>query len=307
MRMIAEMAKPTAAQVIKEEKLPDYNRDDNGDMTRMEAVLRKAMAPDAPTYDVYSGQGADFDEWCYTEGMGCLIAQTQSIEINARLMIEAAGYDDGPPEDRVTPLLERLDDKWKLRPLGESARGHNVLFPPGGNAIWIMNTDNVRRAFAEDSTWMVKPHPVTTQPDIREMKLTFGVTRLYDPNCSGLALLRDAERVGYTTASELGMVAMMLGKPTVDFSSFRYECLGRYHAFYLALRHYPQLLAADVLNRILACPWSGVVPLTTESQEANARFGSFKTKSVEIREHYRPLVPHIPAVPRPSPKEETDG
>lgn len=289
MRFIEEMSKATAAKVMAQEKLPEYNRDSKA-LAGLEDALREALSPDVPTYDVFSCQNINFSEWCYTEGMGCLIAQTQSAEINARLMLEAAQY-DGPVEDHVTRLRQGLRDKWRLQG-GTTAKGRKVFFPPGDNMTWVINMDNVQREFDREPAWMVKPHPIVNPPGLRAMKLQFGVHRMYDPMCSGMALLYDADTVGFTTASELGVIALLLDKPAINFSRYEYEAVGRYHAFYLALDRNPGTPPAVILNRVLSCEWSGIVPLHVRPDVARGRFAQFKSRTEELRDHYKPIVTH---------------
>ncbi len=112
--------------------------------------------------------------------------------------------------------------------------------------------------------------------------------------------LRSAEAVGYTTTSEMGLVAMAAGKPAVDFTRFEFEHRGRYHPFYHAIRQSPEDPPA-VLNRILNCPWSGAVHLDTDNEEAGKRFQLYKERSLELRASFRPLVP-LAQGPIPSPK-----
>ena len=294
--MIFPEAAKTAAEVRDELGLLVMKSDEN--LRRLEAAFRSAMSPDMPSYDVFAIQGADFDEWSYMQAMGCFIAQTQSVEINVRLLMEALEY---PADaDHAESILHHIQDKWDLEPLplDVSARGFHVAFPPGGNVSWIVDRDHLRRMFWEDRLWTLKPHPITTQEDQLNLKRMFGATRLYDPGVSGMALLKEADVVGYTTASEMGLLAMLLGKPTVNFSAFKYEEIGTVYALYRAVWAAGDARAA--INSILSCPWSGVMPLATDDAEAMTRFTMFRAKTEELREIYRPLTRPIPETPNVS-------
>ena len=285
-----------AADVRKELSLPTYGRGDN--LARLEKVYRTVLAPDVPSYEVHKSQPVEFDEWCYTEGLSCFIAQTQSMEINAQLLVEASRWGDSP-KDYCSEIADGIGDKWEPIPSKTGVNGAKVFFPPGGNILWIVNNDNVMRAFNEDSRWMLKPHPISTEPDINHIKRMYGSTHLYDAKCSGMEILRQADTVGFTTASELGLVAMMMGKNTEDFSLYEYEAWGQYHSFYLAVRlaDEPPIM---VLNRLINCPWSGIVPLDTPDTSAASRFSAFKDKTVALRTKHSRLVRHVK--PRPQPK-----
>ena len=281
----------TAREVRAEQNLPAEGRADLDEIERLETVFRTALAPDVPTYDVGSIQGARFDEWTYTSGLGCFIASTQSVEINARLILAAAKWTGQIAVNYATRIGKTLGDKWVAgRPQTLTAEGKNVYFPPGGNLNHIINTDNVLRAFKTDAAWMLKPHPVTSFADIRQAKLAFGITRIYPQSSSGTALLRTCHTVGFTTASELGIVGMLAGKATVDFSRFQFEHTGRYHPLYLAIRTNPLVSPEVIINRILNCPWSGFVPLTTTDAAAAVAFRTYKATTLTLLATHAPVI-----------------
>ena len=287
MRHVFPNSQKTAQKIRKEHDLPRDGRKVGVNLARLEKVFREVLAPDMPSYDVNCGQGADFDEWTYTEGLGCFLALTQSIEINARLTLQASQWPGDIRVDYAAALRDGLADKWDL-PAQDIEEGVKVFFPPGNNLGWIINTDNVLRAFYMDKSWRLKPHPITSDEDVRQAKLAFGATRIYNRDCSGMGLLRAADTVGYTTTSELGIVAKILGKPTVDFTKFEFEGHGRYHAIYLALRQ--EIEPSVVLNRLVNCPWSGLTPLNTPSEEARRRFEAYKKETVALRSQCAPLT-----------------
>ena len=210
----------TAAEVRKSENLPADGRGAARDFARLEKAFRDVLAPSVPSYDVASVQGADFSEWAYGEGFGCYLARTQSIEINARLALAAAAWEGEISADIANAVRSGLRDKWSLEP-ADPEPGVKVWFPPGGNLGWIVNTDNVLRAFDLDASWRLKPHPVTTEADLREAVRAFGVDRVYDPGVSGLALLRAADAVGSTTTSEMGIIATAAGHAGGGFHALR--------------------------------------------------------------------------------------
>lgn len=282
-------AEKNIRRVRKEQKLPKDGRGID-ELLRLEKIFRRVMDPHVPSYDVNSVQSVDFDEWTYTEGLGAFMAFTQSVEVNARLMLAAADWDGEITIDHAAFIADRLADKWDVPAAGVSAEGLKVFFPPGNNLSWIVNTDNVLRAFDTDPAWRLKPHPITSDEDLRTAKLAFGITRLFSRGQSGMTLLRSCDTVGYTTASELGIVGMVVGKRAVDFSNYEYENCGRYHALYLALRRNTQLAAGTFLNRLFNCPWSGLVPIGVEHEDAAERFRLYRERTLELRRMYTPVT-----------------
>ena len=267
------------------------------DLDRLAQVFSDVLHPNIPAYDVYSVQPIDFDEWTYCEALNCFMAFTQSVEINARVALSAATWAGTIDHDYVADLASALTDKWELAPFSGDATGNKVFFPPGNNIGWITDVNMVRRAFREDRSWRLKPHPISSADELREMKRAFGKSRMFHHQSSGMDMLRQAGKVGYTTASELGLVGMILGKPTIDFSLYDMEGWGRLHSFYHAIKTTAEP-AGYTINRLINCPWSGILPLSMGSDEARERLGAYKRKTLELRDHYRPVtvypLPHPP-------------
>ena len=279
-----------AHEVRAAQGLPADGRDALPEIRRVERLVRAAMAPDVPTYDVCSVQGVGFDEWCYCDAFGSLCLWTQSVEINTRLALAAVATDDDDDTDHVARLLERLGDKWALEPPDVTHPPRKVWYPPGGNLGHLVATDQVLRAFDSDPAWVLKPHPITSDEDVREAVRAFGVSRVLPRQVSGYDLLRRAEVVGYTTTSEMGIVAMMHGTDAVDFTAYAQEHRGRLYSLYRAIRESGDSPRA-ALNRLVRCPWSGVIPLYESDDGVTHRARAFKGRSIELRERFRPLVP----------------
>ena len=273
------------------ERLPPDGRDAMSDITRVERIIRDVLAPDVPTWDVCSVQGVGFDEFCYCDAFGTMCLWTQSIEVNTRLALEAVASDDVGSVDHVAELRERLGDKWALKPIdARSRRPRKVWFPPGGNLAQVVSKDRVQQAFDTDRSWHLKPHPITTDEDVRAMILMYGASRVLAPDLSGYEILLHAETVGYTTTSEMGLIAMMFGKDVLNFSLHAAEHRGRLYSLYRAIRESPLSPPAS-LNRLLRCRWSGLIPLYLSDTEVAHRVREFRRRAIHIREHYRPLVP----------------
>ena len=280
-----------AAEVRAVEGLPDSGRGDLSDIARVEAVVRAALYPDIPTYDVNSVQGPGFEEFCYSDAFGCLCLWTQSVEINTRLALAAVAtdYDDGT--DPVARLVVRAGDKWAGQAPAELAPGRKLWCPPGANLAHLVDVDHLLRVFDGDARWICKPHPITPDEDVERQVSLLGATRVLPREASVYHLMSTAAAIGHTTSSELGIVAMMRGIPVLDFSLYRIEHTGRLYSLYRAVRASGCADPRDALRRLLWCPWSGVIPLDAPDGEARWRTKAFKAKSLELREKYRPLVP----------------
>ena len=288
----------TAAEVRLAEELPADGRDALASLSVLEQVFREAVSPATAIYDSDTGPHVDFRDFVYTEALGLFIATTRSQEINTRIALDAAATTtEAPP--CIAETAATLPDKWLLSGPVEDATGLNVLFVPGENFDFLISRENATRAFGTDSRWRLKPHPVSQVDYADRLAAEIGAKgRCYEPRSSGMALLRDAATVGYTTTSELGLIAMALGKITVDFTRYDYEAYGHYFPLYCAVRESDEP-PAMVLDRIIACPWSGYLPLDTPPAEAQDRFRQFRAKAEDLREIYRPRAPLPPRPDRP--------
>lgn len=285
----------TAADVRTEDGLPSDGRNALPGLTRIEAIFREITAPVGAVYDLQITRTvSDPVGWSYTEGLGLFQARTQCAEVNLHLALMAAAW-DGPLDHDHQAVAVGMTDKWEPDRGAKFQHSAKVWFPPGDNLAAFVNHDNVLRAFSTDERWMLKPHPTVSRETVDEARRRFGVDRVYDPKASGVALLREAETVGFTTASELGLVAMALGKETVDFTMFEFETWGVYSELYRAIRENDRP-AMETLNRIVNCPWSGYLPLDTPDDEARERLGAFREKASEMAAMLRPLT-HQPPLP----------
>ena len=284
-----------ARQVRKHECLPEDGRDAINNLDRLENILFATMEPDVPSYDVNSVQDANFDEWSYTEGLNCLMVFTQSVEINARLMMGVVTWDGGNQmtDSPAKHITATIGDKW-AGAIHSGKFTHEpdlyTFFPPGNNLIsQIVNVDNVLRAFDGDSRWMMKPHPISTDECVADMRRTFGATRIYSRKASGMEILRRSAVVGFTTASEMGLVSLLLQRKTVDFSLYERESRGRYHPLYKAIRD-SCVLPHNAIKRMMECPWSGVIPLDTPDHEAENRIQQYKRHTLSLRNTIKSVV-----------------
>jgi len=260
------------------------------DVARLEGAYRRALSPDRPSFDVNCAQPTRYDEYTYTDGLSSFLALTQSVEINARIAVAAAQWKGKIKRDFAGEIAAGVDDKWMLRKQSKSSRNLKVFFPPGDNISYIISEQLVAREFDRDSSWMMKPHPIASADDVRKWKIRIGVTRLYPQFEKAMPLVRKAAAVGYTTTSELGIIAMLLNKNTFDFTEYEFEGWGCYYPVYEAIRKNPSLKTATVMNRIWNCPWSGIVSLDTEISEAERRFKQFKQTAEKLRETYSPIT-----------------
>ena len=277
----------TAADWRREEGLPDNGRGIE-DLVRMEAILRETLDPEIPIFDFHtSGDPFKPLSVSYTDGIGLFILRPNFIDLAVRIALLAA--QQSPPKEPVlaSDLIDGLGDKWTPEDPDPSPQSC-VFFPPGRNLRCLVNWDNVAREFDYESSWRIKPHPVGgTAEYIDEAYVSrFGASRVLHPKASGWKLMEGAGVVGYTTASELGLAALMKGKDAIDFTRHSHAAHGNYYPLYRAMEN----IGAPAFERIVNCEWSGYIPLGTESAEAQHRMTLCIEKLRELDRIYRPLV-----------------
>ena len=277
----------TAADWRREEGLPDDGRGIE-DLVRMESILREALDPEIPIFDFHtSGDPFKPLSVSYTDGIGLFILRPNFIDLAVRIALLAAQQEIPEPGITASGLVAGLRDKWT--PDDPDPAPHScVFFPPGRNLRSLVNWDNVGRDFDFESSWRVKPHPVGgTAEYIDEAYVSrFGASRVLAPKASGWKLMQGAGVVGYTTASELGIAAIVMGKDTVDFTRHSHAAHGNYYPLYRAMEH----VGAPAFERIVNCEWSGYIPIETETAEARRRMVACIDKLRELDRIYRPLV-----------------
>ena len=64
------------------------------------------------------------------------------------------------------------------------------------------------RLMFEHGEVMIKPHPLTTEADLRALGLHYGLDRILPRDASGVACVLAAGQLWHTTSSELGLLAM---------------------------------------------------------------------------------------------------
>lgn len=250
----------------------------------VEEMIR-GMAPYPITYDVNCLQGQNFSEYSYTELVGGMMVRTQSTDINVRLAHFCAGQKSSL--DVLDQWKEIITDKYELNDdLPEKySNVEDVIFIPGDNMSDLMNRDNLHRLLHESPKAMVKPHPLTNDEHLMALYREYGAHRVIPPELSGLKLLNNAKRVFTCSASELGIIGVILGKDIYNLGMFRYEAIGTYYTITRIL-----FIAEDkrqVLANIANCVWSGCVfPWQDNIEE---RLASYYQSTLEMKEEFRSM------------------
>lgn len=269
------------------------------DLSPVEAVVREA-APLPISYDVNRLQQPYFSEFTYTEMIGAgLLVSPMSVEVSARLVQAAL---DRPEQgfDAAASVLDRVEaggslDKYKLS-ADEAPKAKAVAFLPGSNIFHDMvSREALSRAMHEDDDLVIKPHPMTDGKIIGELCGMFGCHRVLEPRISGHACLMAAERVYALSTTEMGLYAVLMGKPVTNIGNFWNEGRGAYSAFYRPLWGKSPADAKAILTKALNSPFSGL--MHKDDPDLSERASTFFQAAMDIRALMKPLMVFTPPAP----------
>ncbi|TXI09296.1 MAG: hypothetical protein E6Q76_06055 [Rhizobium sp.] len=262
------------------------------ELAAVEALVREA-APLAISYDVHRAQAPYFHEFTYTECLGGgLLVSPQSVEVSARMVQMALDQSD-QGFDAAPAILEQRQqrgtlDKYRLNE-STSPGPKAVAFIPGSNCFSEMVSREVlARAMADDPGMVIKPHPMSDGELVAGLVRDFGYYRILDPRESGDACLMDAETVYATTTTEMGLYAVLMGKPVHNIGNFFNEGRGTYSAFYRPLWGKTPADAGATLRKALNSPYGGF--FHKDDPNLPDRIDRYFKAVMTVREVMKPLI-----------------
>lgn len=238
-------------------------------------------APWPISFDVDPKQPPRFSEFSYTDCLRGFYINTQSVEINCRL-IEEASKNHCDDFTVLDGLREVIGDKYPLDPAEKIEGGYEIGFMVGQNMFDIVSTEIVARLAHEKNNFYMKLHPLTDEDFARRLAFHVGRHRLISNSITAYSLLRSADVVHTSTASELTMAAVIYDKPVRNMSNFFNESSGIYYPISRLL--YSSENPRQVLNNIINCQFSGVIlPGVTDIEK---RIECYYNKAFELRESH---------------------
>lgn len=275
-----------------QQKIEELRREHLKDLDKIVDQVTQ-LSPLAISYDVIRAQPLYFSEYCYTEMLGGVYITPQNNEMAAR-MLRFAFFDnceiDPRIEESLVERLERTDtlDKYKLNPVSKPSK--KVVFLPGSNLLKnIVSKELLFRYMFENEDAVIKPHPLTTNADIKFFILNFGVHRVADRNESGWAYLHYADEVVSTTTSELSVYAAILQKKLINCSNFFEEGSG---AFYPVVNFCHKIHdlkeRRETVLKVLSSDLSGFI--SPNQSNVTDKVKKYFAKSMNDRQAMKPLV-----------------
>lgn len=244
-------------------------------------ALAEGLSPWPTSFDIDPSQGSRFSEFSYTDCLRGVYLNTQSIEINCRIM-ERASKEHCDDYTLMNTLSELIGDKYVLEEIDVEMEGYKLGFMVGQNMFDIVSNEAVARLSHENDDFFMKLHPLTSPESARCVAFQVGRNRIISNDISAYALIHNASEVYTSTASELTMAAVLLGKPVHNMSNFFNEAGGVYYPISRLL--YNSDNPRQVLNNILNCEYSGLLPPSISNPEE--RIKAYYKHALEMREVY---------------------
>ena len=191
-------------------------------------------------YDIWFNTNENYTirKWLYTDFMGKgLYFRVPSIKINNRLFKSIVNSDIKIDEERIDKVMKNLQNKYYLHPSENFYE--KVIFLPGSNLLCKPDCIDIKRIEnLINQGYVIKPHPITAHIFIAELKEKFGDDKVLGKKEGGHELLLNASEIATAQNSEMGIVALLLGKDIQMVShpvKKRQKALLTYESFYDAV------------------------------------------------------------------------
>ena len=219
-----------------------------------------------------------FTEYVYHDVLNGIGLTTMSAEITCRMSLKASSINT----TTRFPIGECMD-KYTL--IGTCERYRKVIFLPGSNSLHLIDQSSLQKLMMEDDEWVIKLHPITNESMIRDLASIYGYHRLIDRRISGMELLEHAEQIASTAASELYILAKLLGKPVIDLTRYDKAWLCSY--YYLVQLCDGSDQDAIRINNALMSDLSGHLRYSYTKQKNTDLAENYYQASMEEREKFR--------------------
>lgn len=172
-----------------------------------------------------------------------------------------------------------FQDKYELH--DSHANPSAVVVLPGSNVICrdAVNWDVVSKAVSSGA--FVKPHPITTKIDLRNIGRRYP-GHVLDANSSLYSMLKTATDVYFPDTSETGFVSYVLDKNVISISQNYQKNIGTFYAYYEALnRCNLNMKMSDKVAALFSHPETGLFSIyhsdrTDMEQWVNAFFYTYQ-------------------------------
>lgn len=262
----------------------------------IEEMIRK-LAPLPISYDVGRIQSPHFHEFTYTEMLGGVVVSPQSSEVATRLACEHCVKEESFDINAMLDARLRATgtlDKYELQEPISLPEATKIIFTPGSNLFLRLVSKELLFRAMDDKDVIIKTHPLTNDDNFRMLGREFGYHRIAKPMESGWHYLSQATEVYCTTATEMGLYAVLNNIPIFNIGNYFTEAGGTFYPFYRGLWSMAIEARHKTLLQRLCSSTSGWLHPDDPQTEAKARI-FFKT-AMDYRELFRPRAVELTAV-----------
>ena len=212
-------------------------------------------------YDVWfnTNENMTIRKWLYTDFLGKgIYLRVTSKPVNTRLFHSIINSDIEIDEERIEKIKGNLQNKYSLQ--WNTEFHEKVIFLPGSNLLskgTVIDMNRVRALVKEG--YKIKPHPITAHIFMAELRMAFGAENVLGKKEGGFELLMNCKEMATAQNSEMGLIALLLGKP-IKLVSYpvedREKNLLTYESFYESLAG---TNAKDTILKLFSSKRSGII------------------------------------------------
>lgn len=212
-------------------------------------------------YDVWfnTNENMTIRKWLYTDFLGKgIYLRVTSKPVNTRLFHSIINSDIEIDEERIEKIKGNLQNKYSLQ--WNTEFHEKVIFLPGSNLLskgTVIDMNRVRALVKEG--YKIKPHPITAHIFMAELRMAFGAENVLGKKEGGFELLMNCKEMATAQNSEMGLIALLLGKP-IRLVSYpvedREKNLLTYESFYESLAG---TNAKDTILKLFSSKRSGII------------------------------------------------
>ena len=154
--------------------------------------------------------------------------------------------------------MDNLQNKYYLQPSKNFY--DKVIFLPGSNLLCKPDCIDIKRVDKlVKEGYIIKPHPITAHIFIAELRARYGYDKVLGKKEGGHELLLNASKIATAQNSEMGLMALLMGKP-IQMVSFpvkeREKALLTYESLYEGLAG---TQATETILKVFSAKNSGMI------------------------------------------------
>lgn len=264
-----------------------YSEEDMFRLKRCEKILQN-ISPLPVSYDVCAVQPPYFNEFTYTNIENYVLVAPMNYEMYVRFLVENVELDVNVSEYQVFSK-DTMKDKYKLLDLGDTDF-EEVVFLPGSNYMFIVDMDKLDMLMHYNEGMLIKPHPITSQEDLKRLGQRYGYHRIIESTVSGYQVLMACDKIYYTENSEIGMRAILNGIKAESIAKTSLNQLCLYFPIYFMLNRHKTDGDKSLLLKTLFSGSYGIINIDWNKYEIEDKLGHYFSGIMGLRERYKPLT-----------------